>query len=167
MNEQLQRILNDYADMSTTCWVSDSNLPVSECWCAQCAEGRFWYPVALETQQLLERKDNVIKSYIDLKNKAQGYIQASIDRGDWESSELEEPFWEELAEIMDLNLKRTKEVEVRITVVYTGSATVPYDCDIENDIDVEDLSNELSLTLNGETIEDQWVTFYSQEIEEA
>lgn len=166
MNEQLERILNDYADMSKTCWASDSGQPVSECWCAQCAEGRFWYPVALDTQRTLERKDNVIRSYIDLKNKAQGYIQASIDRGDWESSELEEPFWEGLAELMDLNLKRTKEVEVRITVVYTGSATVPYDCDIENDIDVEDLSNELSLTLNGETIEDQWVTFDSQEIEE-
>ena len=164
MNEQLQRILNDSADQSKTCWASDSGQAVSECWCAQCAEGRFWYPVALETQQTLERKDNIIASYIDLKNKAQKYIQDSIDRGDWESSELEEPFWEELAEIMDLNLKRTKEVWVSITVKYSGSIEVPYDFD-ESDLEAEDVPSCLDITHNGESLEVQNVTFDEQEID--
>jgi hypothetical protein len=120
----------------------------------------------IERDNRLERAQAIAESYKNKRDQIVNFIQKSIDNGDWEPSELEEIFWEELAEIADLNLKRTKQVEVKVTITYSGSITVPVDCDIESDIDVEDLSGELSLTYNHETIEDQWVTFENQEIEE-
>jgi hypothetical protein len=122
-------------------------------------------------------------SYDDLKNqiaflgagieawkkqwdKARDYLQASIDREEWEQSELAEPFWEELALMFDLDLKRTKEIEIRVTLTYSGTVTVPYDCDTESDLDIEGLSNELTVNYGGQEIEDQWVTFEGQEIEQ-
>lgn len=99
-------------------------------------------------------------------DRAQQYLQASIDREEWEQSELAEPFWEEMAEMFDLNLKRTKEIEIRVTITYSGTVTVPHDCDAESDLDIEGLSNELTVNYGGQEIEDQWVTFEGQEIEE-
>ena len=52
-------------------------------------------------------------NYLDTCNKATSYIQASIDRGDWEDSELEEIFWEELAEILDLEITKTVDVIIK------------------------------------------------------
>lgn len=99
-------------------------------------------------------------------DKAQQYLQASIDREEWEQSELAEPFWEELAEMFGLDLKRTKEIEIRVTITYSGTVTVPYDCDAQSDLDIDGLSNEVTVNYGGEEIEDQWVTFEGQEIEE-
>lgn len=166
MHAHLERVLIDYADQTKVCWASDSGKAVSECWCAQCAEGRLLYPIALNTSKTLERKDYMIQSYIDLKNKARDFIQASIDREEWEQSELAEPFWEELAEMFCLDLKRTKEIEIRVTITYSGTVTVPHDCDAESDLDIEGLSNEITVNYGGQEIEDQWVTFEGQEIEE-
>ena len=179
-NAMMTRILNDYADQSKTCWASDSGKAVSECWCAQCAEGRTFYPVAVELNDeinsLRASLDNsrasegralgLAESYKAKRDAIVNFIQASINNGDWEPSELDEPFWEELAEIADLNLKRTKEIEIRVTLTYSGTVTVPYDCDAESDLDIEGLSNEITVNYGGEEIEDQWVTFESQEIEE-
>lgn len=166
MHAHLERVLIDYADQTKVCWASDSGKAVSECWCAQCAEGRLLYPIALDTSKTLERKDHMIQSYIDLKNNARNFIQASIDNGDWEQTELAEPFWEELAEIMDLNLKRTKEVEFKVTLTYYGSATVPFDCDIESDVEIEGVPNDLEFMLNGELIDDQTCNWDEQSIDE-
>ena len=110
---------------------------------------------------------DIKESYKAKRDQIVNFIQSSIDRGDWEPSELEEIFWEELAEIADLRLKRTKEVEIRVTLTYSGSITVPVECDIDSDIDIECLSNELSVTYKSEPIDDQWVTFENQEIEES
>jgi hypothetical protein len=98
-------------------------------------------------------------------NKAKDYLQASIDREEWDNDELAEPFWEELAEMFDLDLKRTKEVEFKVTLTYFGSATVPFDCDIESDIEIEGVPNELEFMLNRELLDDQTCNWDSQEIE--
>jgi hypothetical protein len=120
----------------------------------------------IERDNRLERAQAIAESYKNKRDQIVTFIQASIDREEWEQSELEEIFWEELAEIADLNLKRTKEVEIKVTITYSGSVTVPYDCDIDSDLDIECLSNEVSVTYKSEAIEDQWVTFEDQVIEE-
>lgn len=107
-----------------------------------------------------------VSKWHDTWQKAQQYLQASIDREEWEQSELAEPFWEELAEMFELDLKRTKEIEIRVTITYSGTVTVPYDCDAQSDLDIDGLSNEVTVNYGGEEIEDQWVTFEGQEIEE-
>ena len=72
-------------------------------------------------------------NYLDTCNKATSYIQASIDRGDWEDSELEEIFWEELAEILDLEITKTVEIIIKAewsaTVKMKRNESV-YDLDI-------------------------------------
>ena len=56
------------------------------------------------------------------------YIQASIDNGDWEDSELEEIFWEELADKLDLEIKR--EIEITITTYWRATVKMPRGEDI-------------------------------------
>lgn len=107
-----------------------------------------------------------IESWKKQWDKARDYLQASINREEWEQSELAEPFWEELAEMFNLDLKRTKEIEIRVTLTYSGTVTVPYDCDAESDLDIEGLSDQITVNYGGVEIEDQWVTFEGQEVEE-
>jgi hypothetical protein len=164
-NAMMNRILTDYADQTKTCWASDSGKAVSECWCAQCAEGRTFYPVAVELNLEIERLKAVRDSYKAKRDEIVNFIQKSIDNGDWEASELEEIFWEELAEIADLRLRRTKEVEFKVTLTYYGSATVPVDCDVESDVEIEGVPNELEFMLNRELLDDQTCNWDSQEIE--
>jgi hypothetical protein len=78
-----------------------------------------------------------IKMYLaiieDQKAKFNGvrdYIQSSIDREDWTSAELEEIFWEELADRLNLDLKQTEEVEINVTLTYSGTVTVPKGTDV-------------------------------------
>ncbi len=66
-----------------------------------------------QLEQKLKWAENSRDIHLDTVNKAISYIQASIDRGDWEDSELEEIFWEELAEILDLELMKTYEVIIK------------------------------------------------------
>ena len=106
-----------------------------------------------------------VTKWHDTWQKAQQYLQASIDREEWDNDELAEPFWEELAVMFDLDLKRTKEVEFKVTLTYYGSATVPYDCDIESDIDIEGVPNDLTFCQYGEVLDDQTCNWDSQEIE--
>ena len=106
-----------------------------------------------------------VSKWHDTWQKAQQYLQASIDREEWDNDELAEPFWEELAEMFDLDLKRTKEVEFKVHITYYGSMTVPYDCDIESDVEIEGVPNDLEFLLNGATIDDQTCSFDEQSIE--
>lgn len=66
--------------------------------------------------------------YIELYNKARDYVQGSIDRGEWEDSELEEIFWEELADLLDLEIKR--EIEITITTYWRATVKMPRGEDI-------------------------------------
>lgn len=122
-------------------------------------------------EQLVERLQNQItyigahlESWKTKWDKAREYLQASIDREEWTTDELSEPFWEELADMFDLDLKRTKEVWLSVTVKYSGSVEVPYDFD-ESLLEVEDTPSSLDITYNGETLEVQCVTYDEQEVD--
>jgi hypothetical protein len=96
-------------------------------------------------------------------NKAKDYLQASIDREEWDNDELAEPFWEELAEMFDLDLKRTKEVEVKITVTYSATMTIPADSDASDyasDLEIQDVE------LNHNSVELTSISCDDYEIEE-
>ena len=91
------------------------------------------------------------------------FIQASIDRGDWEPSELREIFWEELAEIADLNLRLTKQVWMSVTVKYSGTIEVPLDFD-ESELNVEGTPYALDITHRDNALDGQ-VTYDEFDIE--
>lgn len=75
--------------------------------------------------------------YIELYNKTRDYVQGSIDRGDWEDSELEEIFWEELADLLDLKIKQ--EIEITITTYWRATVKLP------KGVDVSELANYISV----------------------
>jgi hypothetical protein len=56
-------------------------------------------------------RDNWFDRYLEAKR----FIQASIDREDWTTDELSEPFWEELAGLLNLDLKLEREITVTVT----------------------------------------------------
>jgi hypothetical protein len=66
--------------------------------------------------------------YIELYNKTRDYVQSSIDRGDWTDEELEEIFWDELADLLDLKIKQ--EVEITITTYWRATVKLPKGVDI-------------------------------------
>jgi hypothetical protein len=161
------RILTDYADTEKTCWASDSGKTVAECWCAQCIEGRTLYPalkeqkVDFENAQHLLAERNTLKELLSTANQATntyrdriakiaGFIQSSIDRDEWTESELEEPFWTELAEMLDIDLKQTEEIEVTFTATYSAWVTVPKNTDV-TELEI-DLAWHPDVTLNGDGV---------------
>ena len=67
---------------------------------------------------MTQSRDYAKQQYDELYDKwtwVQRYIQASIDREEWTDTELQEPFWEELAEKLGLELKQEREVTVTAT----------------------------------------------------
>jgi hypothetical protein len=84
-------------------------------------------------------------------NNVREYIQASIDRGEWDG-ELDEIFWDELADTLGLDLKKTEEIEVRFTVTYEATLTVPKGTDID-DLELE-ASSYPDIRLNGDLVGD-------------
>lgn len=67
--------------------------------------------------------------YQDLYRKASEFVQKSIDSDDWNDSELQEPFWTELADLLDLTLNLETEVTVTATWVLTVKAPRGYEFD--------------------------------------
>jgi hypothetical protein len=76
-----------------------------------------------QLEQKLSWAEKSRDNYLDTCNRATSYIQASIDRGDWTDEELEEIFWDELSSILDLEMKKT--VEVEITARWTATVKMP------------------------------------------
>jgi hypothetical protein len=64
-------------------------------------------------------RDEMGKKLDDVRS----YIQNSIDNGDWADEDLDEIFWEELAEKLDLEMKKT--IEIEITARWTATAKIP------------------------------------------
>lgn len=65
------------------------------------------------------------------------HIQTSIDNDEWTDEELDEIFWTDLAEILDLEMK--KEVAIDITVSWSATVKVQRSKDIEElDISVDE-----------------------------
>lgn len=48
-------------------------------------------------------------------DEVRSYIQASIDNEDWTDEELDEIFWTELADKLDLEIKKTVEIVIKAT----------------------------------------------------
>jgi hypothetical protein len=81
-----------------------------------------------ELQQQLATMTNQRDKYVELYNKTRDYVQGSIDRGDWQDSELEEIFWDELSDLLDLEIKR--EIEITITTYWRATVKLPRGEDI-------------------------------------
>jgi hypothetical protein len=67
----------------------------------------------LEREAETNRKDLVrwFDKYLAVKN----FIQASLDREEWTTEELSEPYWEELANLLNLELKLERDIVVTVT----------------------------------------------------
>lgn len=117
--------------------------------CFGCDSGRlapidYVAMLATKEKELIEltRKLDVVREnrdyHMDKFAKVTSFIQSSIDRDEWTSAELEELFWEELAEMLGLDLKQTEEKEVTFTVTYTATVTVPKNADLDDlELDIE------------------------------
>jgi sugar-specific transcriptional regulator TrmB len=53
------------------------------------------------------------QAYIDTVDKVTKHIQDSIDREEWSDEELEEIFWEELTDMLDIELTKTVDVIIK------------------------------------------------------
>ena len=153
-NEEFKtRILTDYADTEKVCWASDSGKTVAECWCPQCVEGRTLYPALREQKMDFENTQRLLSQLNESRSrygKIRDHIQASIDNEEWTEDELAEPFWEELADMLNLDLKQTEEIEVTFTATYSAWVTVPKNTDI-TDLEI-DLAWHPDVTLNGDGV---------------
>jgi hypothetical protein len=102
-------------------------------------------------------RDNIQATH----TKVQKFIQASIDNGDWTDDELEEIFWEELAEILNLEISKT--VEIIIKAEWSATVKIKRDKSIE-DIDISLNEPEISHFSSDEMTD---VSERSFEVEEA
>lgn len=102
--------------------------------------------IVVKEQQLAQARlarDN----YQAMYSKVNTFIQNSIDNGDWTDEELEEIFWEELAEMLDLEIMKT--VEVRITAQWTGTLKMKRGQDL-SDVEISVDEPEISRFSSGE-----------------
>ena len=102
--------------------------------------------VASLEQQLAQARlarDN----YQAMYDKVNTFIQASIDNGDWTDEELEEIFWEELSEMLDLEIMKT--IEVRISAEWTATLKMKRGQEL-SDIEISVEEPEISRFASGE-----------------
>lgn len=81
------------------------------------------------------------QAYIDTVNKVTKHIQDSIDREEWSDEELSEVFWEELADMLDIELSKT--VEVIIKAEWSATLRLPRSMSVDSaleDISIEEPS---------------------------
>lgn len=64
-----------------------------------------------ELESARNNRDRWFDKYIEVKK----FIQASLDREEWDTDELSNPFWEELAGMLNLDLKLEREITVTVT----------------------------------------------------
>jgi hypothetical protein len=95
----------------------------------------------------LARAKVVRDSYGTKIDKVREFIQASIDNDDWTDSELDEPFWEELAELLDLEISKT--IEVIITAEWSATLKMKRGQDL-SDVEISVEEPELSRFASGE-----------------
>ena len=101
----------------------------------------------VQLEQKLANAVSTRDSYGTKIDKITSFIQASIDNGDWTDEELDEIFWEELAEIIDLEIMKT--VEVRITAQWTGTLKMKRNQDL-SDVEISIDEPEISRYSSGE-----------------
>jgi hypothetical protein len=66
-----------------------------------------------ELEQKLSWAEKSRDINLDTVNKVTKHIQDSIDREEWTDEELDEIFWEELADMLDLELTKTVDVIIK------------------------------------------------------
>ena len=90
-------------------------------------------------EQQLSWAEQAKSNKADKLTKAKLLVQTSIDNEEWTDSELEEPFWTELCEILEVEL--TKTVEIEISARWSATLKMPrsmsFDSAIEN-INIEE-----------------------------
>ena len=86
-------------------------------------------------------------SHMNKLTAVREYIQASIDNDNWTDSELEEIFWEELAELLDLEISKT--VEILISATWSATVKMKRSEDLD-DLDISVESPELSWSSSAE-----------------
>lgn len=95
-------------------------------------------------QTLAERtreRDNWFDRYISV----QEFIQESIDGGEWDESELAEPFWERLAERLGLNIATEREITLTATWTLTIKTAKQSLSDFDFSVSVESDSGEVDV----------------------
>jgi hypothetical protein len=100
-----------------------------------------------ELERQLEWAKTAREEYGTKLDKVRSFIQNSIDNGDWTDEELEEIFWEELSEILDLEIM--KEIEVRITAEWTATLKMKRGQEL-SDIEITVEEPEISRFASGE-----------------
>jgi hypothetical protein len=69
-------------------------------------------------------------SHMNKLTAVREFVQNSIDNEEWTDEELDEIFWTELAELLDLEMM--KEVRIDISVSWTATAKVKRGQDVED-----------------------------------
>jgi hypothetical protein len=100
-----------------------------------------------QLEQKLGWAEKARDNYQSMYTKVNTFIQASIDNGDWTDEELEEIFWEELSEILDLEIMKT--IEVRISAEWTATLKMKRGQDL-SDIEISVEEPEISRFASGE-----------------
>lgn len=88
-------------------------------------------------KETLASANSATNGYRDRVSAIATFLQNSIDRDEWDENELSMPFWAELAEMLDLDLKQTEEIDITVTITYSGTVTVPKGTDV-NDLVVNE-----------------------------
>ncbi len=98
----------------------------------------------------LEREKN---KWLDRYLSAKDLIQESIDNGEWSEDELAEPFWEKLADILNLNIATEREITVTVTWNLRVKTAKQFLSDWDFDISIDSDSGELDI-ISGESCPD-------------
>ena len=87
-------------------------------------------------------------------DEVRAYIQGSIDSGSWSDEELEEIFWEELADKLDLEISKT--VEVEITARWTATVKMPRSMSFMNMTEHISISEPEGSSYSSVELDDVW-----------
>ena len=89
-------------------------------------------------------------NWFDRYYSAKEFIQESIDNGEWSESELAEPFWEILAERLNLNIATEREITVTATWTLTVKTAKQSLSNWDFDLSIDADSGELEI-VSGES----------------
>ena len=86
-------------------------------------------------------------SHINKLKEVKEHVQNSITNDEWTDEELDEIFWTELAELLDIEL--TQEVDVKIAVSWTATVTMKRGQEVEElDMSVDEPESGWGFELN-------------------
>lgn len=110
----------------------------------------------LKLAEMTRSRDMTYASFTDMTNtynKVQQYIQASLDREEWSDTELQEPFWTELADLLGLEIKQERQVTVTATWVMTVKSAKDYINQWDFNVSIESDTGEIDI-ISGDEMPD-------------